>query len=129
MWHPEGRRLNGFYLRAEKVGQDDQGEDGNDVTAGIAVKNVAILQDAEEHYRVLDLSVSISMSQLVDILTAHSPNYDLVVHKPAGSMQMPLLGLCLTAFGEVQPEDARAMVTHVQQVPVLVMPLETGAGP
>lgn len=65
VWHPEGRRLNGFYLRAEKVGQDDQGEDGNDVTAGIAVKNVAIPQDAEEHYRVLDLSVSIL--HLVDI--------------------------------------------------------------
>jgi hypothetical protein len=48
------------------------------------VKNVAIPQaadaEAEEHYRVLDLSVSISMSQLVDILTALSPNYDLVVY-------------------------------------------------
>lgn len=96
------------------------------------MKNVAIPQDAnaEEHYRVLDLSVSISMSQLVDILTAHSPNYDLVVHKPAGSMQMPLLiRALLTAFGEVQPEDARAMVTHVQQVPAFVMPLENRVGP
>lgn len=55
IWREE---FNSFYLLAEKVGQDDQGEDGNNVTAGIAVKNVAIPQDAdaEEYYRALDLS-------------------------------------------------------------------------
>lgn len=76
-WHPVHGELQGFKIRAEKSGPDPGGKG----FAGITVNNVPIIVEgkaAEEHYFVDVADLPISIKKLIDILTMHNPDYDLV---------------------------------------------------
>ncbi|KAG0590619.1 hypothetical protein KC19_1G114300 [Ceratodon purpureus] len=72
--HPARRKLPGFLIRAEKSGRDPQG------FAGITVNHAPFIVEgkaAKEHHGKV-VNKPIQLKKLIEILTAHNPDYDIL---------------------------------------------------
>ncbi|CAM6096059.1 unnamed protein product [Calypogeia fissa] len=117
--HPNRRRGQGRQLiRAEKASRDHNGEN-----AGIGVKYVRYIaeNDYEELHKVDHLGLSVPIAHLVQILTGHSPHYDLIRDNCWKYANTTLRAL-LTKFGDLHPEDSARMDGYIQDIPPLSMP-------
>ena len=141
--HPVHGELQGFKIRAEKSGPDPESKG----FAGITVNNVAVIVEgkaAEEHYFLDVPDLPIPLKKLIDILTTHTPDYDLVrdncwkyadttyralvenlmqVQQRGQSLAAPASGNCKKMnIGEGGYEK---LASNLREMPPLVMPIDT----
>ena len=144
--HPVHGELQGFKIRAEKSGPDPQSKG----FAGITVNNVPVIVEgkaAEEHYFVDVADLPIPLKKLIDILTTHNPDYDLVrdnCWKYADTTYRALVENLMQVQQQGQPLAAPAsgnckkqnhmnigergnekLASNLREMPPLVMPIDT----
>ena len=138
--HPVHGELPGFKIRAEKSGPDPQSKG----IAGITVNNVPVIVEgkaAEEHYFTDDVAdLPIPLKKLIDILTAHNPDYDIVrdnCWKYADTTYKALVNNLMQVQQQRQPVAAPAsgnmnidergyerLASNLGEMPTLVMPID-----
>lgn len=123
--HSTRGELRGFLIRAEKSGLDPQG------FAGITVNIVPFIVEGkaakEHHGKVVNLPIQ--LKKLIEILTAHNPDYDLLCDncwKYANNTFKALEDTLRATTGSMEARRQRQSQLHANEgsMPPLIMPIE-----